>query len=145
MSRSPILDEQMKEATRQKIMETALRVFSEKTIDAVNMAEIAKEAYVGQGTIYRLFDKKPDLVLSVGAWMWTQYRARNSRKVDTSGMTAAEVFEFYLESFIDLYRNHRDILRFNGLGYAMQEATAVDMFPRTRHVESVVLMSRPGS
>ena len=113
MSRSPILDEQMKEATRQKIMETALRVFSEKTIDAVNMAEIAKEANVGQGTIYRLFDKKPDLVLSVGAWAWTQYWARNSRKVDTSGMTAAEVFEFYLESFIDLYRNHRDILRFN--------------------------------
>ena len=36
----------------------------------------------------------------------------------------------------------RDILRFNGLGYAMQEATAVDMFPRTRHVETVVLLLR---
>ncbi len=36
----------------------------------------------------------------------------------------------------------RDILRFNGLGYVMQEATAVDMFPRTRHVETVVLLSR---
>ena len=29
-------------------------------------------------------------------------------------------------------------------GYTLKEATAVDMFPRTCHVESVVLMSRGG-
>lgn len=34
----------------------------------------------------------------------------------------------------------RDILRFQDLGYALQAATAVDMFPRTSHVETVVLM-----
>ena len=28
-------------------------------------------------------------------------------------MTAAEIFEFYLDSFIELYKNHRDLLRFN--------------------------------
>ena len=31
----------------------------------------------------------------------------------------------------------RDILRFQDLGYALQKATAVDMFPRTCHVETV--------
>ncbi len=36
----------------------------------------------------------------------------------------------------------RDILRFSELGYTLCEVTAVDMFPRTRHVETVVLMSR---
>ena len=36
----------------------------------------------------------------------------------------------------------RDILRFNALGYELRAATAVDMFPRTCHVETVVLMSR---
>ncbi|MBR3294414.1 MAG: 23S rRNA (uracil(1939)-C(5))-methyltransferase RlmD [Oscillospiraceae bacterium] len=36
----------------------------------------------------------------------------------------------------------RDILRFEGLGYTLSAATAVDMFPRTRHVETVVLLSR---
>ena len=36
----------------------------------------------------------------------------------------------------------RDILRFQGLGYTLQAVTAVDMFPRTCHVETVVLMSR---
>ena len=39
----------------------------------------------------------------------------------------------------------RDILLFSELGFSLQEVTAVDMFPRTCHVESVVLMSRGGS
>ena len=36
----------------------------------------------------------------------------------------------------------RDILRFNAAGYTLQEATAVDMFPGTSHVETVVLMTK---
>lgn len=36
----------------------------------------------------------------------------------------------------------RDILVFNDCGYELQKAAAVDMFPRTPHVESVVLLSR---
>ena len=113
MSRSPELDAKMKEATRQRILETAIKLFAEKTIDAVNMVDIAKEAKVSQGTVYRLFDKKPDLVLSVGAWVWEQYRKENTITADKSGMTAAEVFAYYLEAFINLYRKHRDALCFN--------------------------------
>lgn len=36
----------------------------------------------------------------------------------------------------------RDILRFSSHGYTLQKVTAVDMFPRTCHVETVVLMSK---
>ena len=36
----------------------------------------------------------------------------------------------------------RDILRFEHLGYRLQEACAVDMFPRTCHVETVCCLSR---
>lgn len=35
----------------------------------------------------------------------------------------------------------RDIFHFTQHGYTLKEATAVDMFPRTSHVETVVLMS----
>lgn len=36
----------------------------------------------------------------------------------------------------------RDVKRFSELGYTLQAAEAVDLFPRTAHVESVVLMSK---
>ena len=36
----------------------------------------------------------------------------------------------------------RDVQRFSALGYELKKVTAVDMFPRTCHVETVVLMSR---
>ena len=39
----------------------------------------------------------------------------------------------------------RDVLRFQELGYSLQKAAAVDMFPRTCHVETVGLMSREGA
>jgi 23S rRNA (uracil1939-C5)-methyltransferase len=36
----------------------------------------------------------------------------------------------------------RDVLRFNALGYELRDVTAVDMFPRTGHVECVGVMVR---
>ena len=39
----------------------------------------------------------------------------------------------------------RDILRFNGYGYTLTAAEAYDLFPRTKHVETVVRLSRQGS
>ena len=36
----------------------------------------------------------------------------------------------------------RDVKRFEEQGYHPQTALAVDLFPRTSHVESVVLLSR---
>lgn len=39
----------------------------------------------------------------------------------------------------------RDIALFNTLGYVPQKIQAVDMFPRTAHVESVILMQHRGS
>lgn len=36
----------------------------------------------------------------------------------------------------------RDILRYEALGYKLSKVTAVDMFPRTRHIECVALLLR---
>ena len=39
----------------------------------------------------------------------------------------------------------RDVKRFSALGYQAQRAEAVDLFPRTAHVETVVLLQRGSS
>ncbi len=101
-------------STRQKIMEAGFRLFAEKTINAVNLTDVSNEAGVSFMTVYRHFDKKPDLVIAINNYVWEQYRQSAPLEMkDTEGKTAAELFERYLGRFIDLYLNHRDILRFN--------------------------------
>ena len=36
----------------------------------------------------------------------------------------------------------RDVARFAALGYVAREAVAVDLFPRTAHVETVCVLDR---
>ncbi len=102
-----------KEVTRQKILEAGFRVFAEKTIEPVSMQEVADAAGIGVATVYRYYGGKPALVLAVGAWVWEQYVEQAIRAAEDRNMTAAEELEFFLDSFLDLYRSHRDMLRFN--------------------------------
>lgn len=80
------------------------------------MVEVAKECGFGTTTMYRYYSTKPKLVVAVAAWKWEQFQEENRRRrpgSDPAGMKAAEIFEFYLDSFLELYRKHRDLLRFN--------------------------------
>ena len=98
------------------ILESAFRLFSEKGIESVTMPEVAKASGVGRATLYRYFASKLDLVVAIGTWKWNEYIAHHDAFVPLEtheSMTGAQYMRFYLDSFLDLYRNHRDILRFN--------------------------------
>ena len=56
------------------------------------------------------------MVIEIGTVKWQEYgilveEAYRQRGGDQ--MNAAEELEFFLDCFIDLYRNHKDLLRFN--------------------------------
>ena len=112
MGTNPEMDALRKARTKQKIIETAFHVFAEGTIDAVNLTKIAKTAGLNMTTVYAYFSSKELLVMAVSTWAWDQY-IRNYYSVEWPGGTAAKMFEFYMDGYIDLYRNHRDLLRFN--------------------------------
>ena len=100
------------EVKRNKFLEKGFELFSEKGIDAVSMENVAKASGYGIATLYRYFSSKPDLVIAIAVRKWDEY-LRNIRNPNWETGSAADLFAFYLDSFLDLYRNHRDILRFN--------------------------------
>ena len=113
MGVNPELNELQKEVTRQRILETGFRVFAEGTIEKVKMSDVAKAGGVGTTTVYRYYKTKPELGLAISTWAWERYLDQVIRKIDSVEVTAAEEYEYFLDTFLDMYRNHRNLLRFN--------------------------------
>lgn len=109
-------DEQQMALRRERMLCEGFRLFSEKGVGPVSMQEIAGACGLGVATLYRYFNTKLDLVLAIGEEKWNAYgdKVRTMRKErHAETMTAAEELSFYLDFYIDLYRNHKDILCFN--------------------------------
>ena len=101
---------------KQKIIETGFRLFSDRGIETVTLPEIARESGVGNATLYRYFNTKLDLVLAVTTWTWNEYIDSHNHTMtaeEIEQMTAAQYLRFFMDAFIDLYQNHKDLLRFN--------------------------------
>ena len=101
--RDKAADAAQMEIKRNDFLKTGFRLFSEKSIETVTLTQVAEAAGYGQTTMYRYFDKKPGFVVAVATWKWEQFQEENKKRrpsVDFEGMTAAEVFGFYLDSFL---------------------------------------------
>ena len=115
MAKRDIYDAKMAQK-RQAFLDAAFDLFSEKGIESVTLEAIAKKSGYGIATLYRHFTNKVNLVVELAAQKWENYIASNNASVsaDTiAAWTGAEYLRFYLDSFLDLYRNHKDMLRFN--------------------------------
>jgi len=60
-----IVDEQMREATRRRIMRQAASEFARLGFDQANINVIAEQAGIGKGTIYLYFENKRELFLAM--------------------------------------------------------------------------------
>ena len=103
-------------AKRELMLSEGFRLFSEKGISPVSMQQIADACGLGIATLYRYYNTKLALVIAIGTQKWEEYgvyamKMRAEKKADD--MNAADEFAFFLDFFSDLYKNHRDLLRFN--------------------------------
>lgn len=108
--------ERKKEITRRTIMEEGFKLYAERGIELVTLPEIADASIVGRATIFRYFNSKLELVIAIATWKWEEYIKEYDEMIDEKDiqkMTGAEYLKLFLDSFLDLYRNHSDILRFN--------------------------------
>ena len=114
--RNAAKDEIEMSARREAMLRAGFRLFSDKGIEPVTMQEVANACGVGVATLYRYYNTKLALVLAIGTRQWEDYgayvrRMRAERNADA--MSAAEELGFFLDFFVDLYQNHKDLLRFN--------------------------------
>lgn len=103
-------------AKRELMLKTGFKIFSENVIEAVSMQDIAKACNLGIATLYRYFATKLEFVIAIGVRQWKDYYIEIEelyKKSDGEKMNAAQEFEFYLDAYITLYKNHKDILKFN--------------------------------
>ena len=65
MPRTPEQFEEIREKTKQKIMEHSLRLFAEKGYHGTSISDIAKAAGISKGLAYNYFESKQHLVESI--------------------------------------------------------------------------------
>ena len=112
--RSKEKDDELIAERRRKIQEIGFQLFSQRGIESVTMPEIASASGVGRATLYRYYATKLELVVAIGIQKWTEFADEIEQSMWNNGeRTAAGCLESFLECFIELYRNHRDLLRFN--------------------------------
>jgi AcrR family transcriptional regulator len=106
--------------TREKILQVARTVFARDGYVAMRMGDVAIEAGLSMGSLYRYFKNKEDLFAHLIADVHeTLFQASKATQNDF----AAEPFEALLESnrgYLECYYNNRDIMR------ALFEAVTVD-------------------
>ena len=109
-------DEMEMAARRELMLKKGFELFSKKGIEAVAMQEVANACSVGIATLYRYYNTKLALAIDIATRQWQDYIGHINKlrtKNNADGMSAAKEFDFYLDFYIDLYKNHKNLLRFN--------------------------------
>ena len=97
------------------VLKAAYKLFSERSIESVNMTDIADEANIGVATIYRYFGTKKRLVSVTGALHWFDLFQDVKAKREALGvdqMKSIDQLDFSLGLFIYLFEERKDLLRF---------------------------------
>lgn len=99
-----------------RIVKAGFGIFAERGIEAVQMAEVAEAAGVGRTTLFRYFPTKTELVVAIATRKWKEFIDWHNSLLSAEEMqslTGAQYLKFFVDSFLELYRHHKDILRFN--------------------------------
>ena len=86
---APSRSEEGKAARRSRVIEVAMRMAHEGGYEAVHMRDVAEQADVSLGTIYRYFHGKDDLLLA-GLVGWVSLLRRRIESESGVGASAAE-------------------------------------------------------
>lgn len=102
----------VKKNTEERILEAAIKIFSEKGFSAATTSEIAKEAEVAEGTIFRYFPKKKELlhgiVLKVIDLLGESVVVKPLERIieENKNNTTQELLKTVIQNRIELFENY---------------------------------------
>lgn len=107
--------DEMKQNRKNRILESAFNLFSQKGIDTIAMTDIAKNAEIGVASLYRYYETKEEIAIRTVIWAWEkqkeiinpQFSSEEFEKLNGLGQ-----IECILKVFTDLFENQKDFLRF---------------------------------
>ncbi len=102
-----IVDEQMRDATRRRILTIAASEFARLGFDQANINVIAEQAGIGKGTIYLYFESKRDLFLAMLRAIAREQLAATRTALAPDG-TLRERLERLFRAFAHLAEQERD-------------------------------------
>jgi AcrR family transcriptional regulator len=100
-------------ANRRLILETAEQLFAREGVAAVTMAEIAAEAGVGKGTLYRRFDNKAELALALMDSQTSAFQDEvlaQLRAFGEEGMPFMTRLDYFLDALVLFTDRHLPLL-----------------------------------
>jgi len=100
-------------ANRKLILATAEKLFAERGVEAVTMADIAQAAAVGKGTLYRRYVNKPQLCLALMDKQMLTFQNEvldRLREQSIRQLPTMEQLNLFLESLVYFVDRHMPLL-----------------------------------
>jgi AcrR family transcriptional regulator len=94
-----ILDKSKEHTKLPGVMRAALRLFVKKGIDGTTIKDIAREAGVAEGSLYRHFKSKDDLAWHLFSTTLSQFTLELMQKVFVEPTAERRIYKFVEESF----------------------------------------------
>ena len=101
--------EQLREQKRNHIIEAAAVVFARNGYNGTNVADIAREAQVGKGTLYEYFDSKESLFFAVFEWFFELMTAHTALGLHQISGTAADRLRALSENLMGAWEGMLEI------------------------------------
>jgi AcrR family transcriptional regulator len=94
---------------KENVVLTAIEIIDELGIQGLSTREIAKRQGISEGTLFRHFKSKNDIILDVLDY-FSKYDADIFQSVTLKGLKAKEAIAFLVDSYITYYENYPAII-----------------------------------
>lgn len=107
--------DELKNIRKNRILNSAFDLFSEKGIDTIAMTDIAKKAEIGVASLYRYYETKEEIAIRTSIWAWEKQKLLIESVLYKDNFDTLKGFnqlEKICSMFEYLYKNETPFLRY---------------------------------